>query len=677
MQRQILQAQLDAQEITIAQFEAQLGGLNVQEGQALSGADALAGAERDNLARTTNNLLQNAIQRAEFRLSGATSEQGFETRRQELITAIGEFYDAEEQRISQLSLSEAELQNLREDNTLARQLALGRVMTTENRFTTERIRAEETAQAEIERLRDEAIEREERRQQEIQDLKDEALEAEKDRQEALVALEEETQEKITDIQRKAEQKREDIEREFNRDFEDNFRNTQEKIAELLSEEGFGGGEIRDFLSGFEGDIRSRLSDSGRSQLRAIKNQQLDTEIDSRRERDRDLEDVGIRERRQVEDANIRQGREAVDINEQTAAELAALQQETVELESQTAALQQQTATVEAEAATQLQSSATEQTNAAMLTKQAAEELQSAARVQGLTEAADALSGAAASLDSVTEDLRGVAIGLGIVVSSLIFAAEGFGEAIEEGTLNVIGIGTQQVSAIPTPESLTEGISMGVSEGIAAVSDDIYDPARIEELRGEGFNNREIGQILRETAQQNVASTLQQDVAPTSLSSETLEQAVSQSGAVPVHVVNIADLNVAVENMVSVEEHTGIVPVGVPVGGPEADNRLFHFAETDAIANRLARQAAFQQPRRAPNYLPDANQIRNSRDVSREIVSGLTEGLSQRNSSFGNEGAREQPQTIVIENKMQMPSGVVKEISRERIILNEQGDFLDV
>ena len=171
LQRQILQAQLDAQEVTIAQFETQLGGLNVQEGQALAGADTLAGTERDNLARTTNNLLQNAIQRAEFRLSGATSEQGFETRRQELITAINEFYDAEEQRISQLSLSEAELQNLREDNTLARQLAIGRVMTTENRFTTERIRAEETAQAEIERLRDEAIEREERRQQEIQDLK--------------------------------------------------------------------------------------------------------------------------------------------------------------------------------------------------------------------------------------------------------------------------------------------------------------------------------------------------------------------------------------------------------------------------------------------------------------------------------------------------------------------------
>ena len=206
--------------------------------------------------------------------------------------------------------------------------------------------------------------------------------------------------------------------------------------------------------------------------------------------------------------------------------------------------------------------------------------------------------------------------------------------------------------------------------------DIYDPARIEELRGEGFNNREIGQILRETAQQDVAPTLQQEVAPTSPSSETLEQAVSQSGPVPVHVVNIADLNVAVENMVSVEKRTGIVPIGVPVGGPESDNRLFHFAETDAIANRLARSASLNRPRPAP-YFPTQDQIRNAKDVSREIVSGLTEGLSQRNSGFGNEGTREQPQTIVIENKMQMPSGVVKEISRERIILNEQGDFLDV
>ena len=170
--------------------------------------------------------------------------------------------------------------------------------------------------AEIERLRDEAIEREERRQQEIQDLKDEALEAEKDRQEALVALEEETQEKITDIQRKAEQKREDIEREFNRDFEDNFRNTQEKISELLSEEGLGGGEIRDFLSGFEGDIRSRLSDSGRSELREIEDQGLDTEIDSRRERDRDLEDVGIQEGRQIEDTRLQQERERIAIDVQ-------------------------------------------------------------------------------------------------------------------------------------------------------------------------------------------------------------------------------------------------------------------------------------------------------------------------------------------------------------------------
>ena len=45
--------------------------------------------------------------------------------------------------------------------------------------------------------------------------------------------------------------------------------------------------------------------------------------------------------------------------------------------------------------------------------------------------------------------------------------------------------------------------------------------------------------------------------------------------------------------------------------------LFHFEQTDRIAHRMARNAAFRRPRPAPNYLPDANQIRNARDVSRE------------------------------------------------------------
>ena len=579
LQRQILQAQLDAQEVTIAQFEAQLGGLNVQEGQALAGADTLAGAERDNLARTTNNLLQNAIQRTEFRLSGATSEQGFETRRQELITAINEFYDAEEQRISQLSLSEAELQNLREDNTLARQLAIGRVMTTENRFTTERIRAEETAQAEIERLRDEAIEREERRQQEIQDLKDEALEAEKDRQEALVALEEETQEKITDIQRKAEQKREDIEREFNRDFEDNFRSTQEKIAELLSEEGFGGGEIRDFLSGFEGDIRSRLSDSGRSQLREIEGQRLETEIDSRRERDRDLEDVGIQEGRQIEDTRLQQERARIAMDVQL--------------------LQQQS-----------------QLNT--------------------------------SMNALTSELSGISATETVVAaaSKATTAAETAASHAVVATENV-GMG---IEAAKTAASTLDGIvqqELQIVETISGVSDKFV---RAAEYLSQTEALPRLADAVRDLP-------------------EKFGEVLSERLVVPL-ISALGNL----KGPVGAPERIGIIPMGVPVGGPEGDNRLFHFDQTDAIAHRLARSAALNRPRAAPAYLPDSNQIRNARDVSKEIVAGLTEGLSQRNSGFGNEGASQQsgfPEEITATVQIQFPDGTVQEISDQILRLSAQ------
>ena len=579
LQRQILQAQLDAQEITIAQFEAQLRGLNVQESRALAGADTLAGAERDNLARITNNLLQNAIQRTEFRLSGATSEQGFETRRQELITAINEFYDAEEQRISQLSLSEAELQNLREDNTLARQLALGRVMTTENRFTTERIRAEETAQAEIERIRDEAIEREERRQQEIQDLKDEALEAEKDRQEALVALEEETQEKITDIQRKADQKREDIEREFNRDFEDNFRNTQEKIAELLSEEGFGGGEIRDFLSGFEGDIRSRLSDSGRSQLREIEGQRLETEIDSRRERDRDLEDVGIQEGRQIEDTRLQQERARIAIDVQL--------------------LQQQS-----------------QLNT--------------------------------SMNALTSELSGISATETVVAaaSKATTAAETAASHAVVATENV-GMG---IEAAKTAASTLDGIvqqELQIVETISGVSDKFV---RAAEYLSKTEALPRLADAVRDLP-------------------EKFGEVLSERLVVPL-ISALGNL----KGPVGAPERTGIIPMGVPVGGPEGDNRLFHFDQTDAIAHRLARSAALNRPRAAPAYLPDSNQIRNARDVSKEIVAGLTEGLSQRNSGFGNEGASQQsgfPEEITATVQIQFPDGTVQEISDQILRLSAQ------
>ena len=117
LQRQILQEQLDAEEISVGRYEAQLGSLNIAETGALTVADTIANTRTTGIANTaaqeantqaqiSNSLLFNAIQRAETNLTGSTSEQDFETRRQTLITAIGTFYDAEEQRISQLGLKE-------------------------------------------------------------------------------------------------------------------------------------------------------------------------------------------------------------------------------------------------------------------------------------------------------------------------------------------------------------------------------------------------------------------------------------------------------------------------------------------------------------------------------------------------------------------------------------------
>ena len=117
--------------------------------------------------------------------------------------------------------------------------------------------------------------------------------------------------------------------------------------------------------------------------------------------------------------------------------------------------------------------------------------------------------------------------------------------------------------------------------------------------------------------------------------------------------------------------------GQIVGGlvEQGGNELFHFEQTDRIAHRMARSAAFRQPRAAPAYLPDSNQIRNARDVSKEIVAGLTEGLSQRNSGFGNVGASQQsglPEEITATLQIQFPDGTVQEL-RDQIIRLEAQD----
>ena len=121
--------------------------------------DADPEAERNTRLQATpeSDLLENAIARARFNLTGATTEQGFNTAQRGLITAIDAYYDNELARINELDLSETELQNFREDNQLKRDQALRRATTAENHFQSDRLDMEKETQDNIQDLRDDAL----------------------------------------------------------------------------------------------------------------------------------------------------------------------------------------------------------------------------------------------------------------------------------------------------------------------------------------------------------------------------------------------------------------------------------------------------------------------------------------------------------------------------------------
>ena len=115
--------------------------------------DALAGSEAGvpEIQPPSTALQQNAAQRARFELGGATDEADFEARRQTALLATTSFYDAEQERINALGLNEEELQDEREDNQLAREMAVGRLTNLENTFTQQRLANEMAVQREAER----------------------------------------------------------------------------------------------------------------------------------------------------------------------------------------------------------------------------------------------------------------------------------------------------------------------------------------------------------------------------------------------------------------------------------------------------------------------------------------------------------------------------------------------
>ena len=129
-------------------------------------------------------------------------------------------------------------------------------------------------------------------------------------------------------------------------------------------------------------------------------------------------------------------------------------------------------------------------------------------------------------------------------------------AVDAGTLAVADPRTDMALAAPDitePEPVVgEGLQEMLSQTDGALdvnvvnSDDIYDPAEIERLRGEGFNNREIGQILRDTAlpAAEPLADMMTFPAPVPEPIQTLDSAVG-GGAISVRVTNFSELSSAI------------------------------------------------------------------------------------------------------------------------------------
>ena len=102
------------------------------------------------------------------------------------------------------------------------------------------------------------------------------------------------------------------------------------------------------------------------------------------------------------------------------------------------------------------------------------------------------------------------------------------------------------------------------------------------------------------------------------------------------------------------------------------NALFHFPETDWIAQDIAKSETLRRDQETP-YFADQDQIRNARDVSREIVKGVTEGLDIGNRRNGI-GEQQNPVnlnlTLMIDSEQLITPRVAERVS-DQISINEQ------
>ena len=118
-------------------------------------------------------------------------------------------------------------------------------------------------------------------------------------------------------------------------------------------------------------------------------------------------------------------------------------------------------------------------------------------------------------------------------------------------------------------------------------------------------------------------------------------------------------------------------VGQAVGGivEQGGQELFHFESTDRLARSIAREQAHRRSREPQNFFPTATQLRNAADVSREISTGVLEGLASAERSRDSGSASQQasfPEEITATLVLEWPDGATIEL-RDQILRLEQQD----
>ena len=288
---------------------------------------------RSRQSQTTSNLARNQVNRAQFALGNAGSEQEFEALRENLITSINAFYDTEIQRIQGLGLAAGELQDQLEDLDSGREQEVSRAVDITNTFREARIAQAEDLADELKKIEDDLAEdtadinenladnladidedladrRErinERLNDRLSDLADDSVDAEQDRLSRIEDLNRDHQQSLEDIRLRSVRRQEDIELGLHRRIADIQRDASRDISEL------------------EDDPRLGERTNARHRQEAVAEIQREASQrigDARLRATREREDLAVDEERRRADLATEQALEIADIQRRAAEEQA-------------------------------------------------------------------------------------------------------------------------------------------------------------------------------------------------------------------------------------------------------------------------------------------------------------------------------------------------------------------